>query len=177
MAVDGGWGPRGGPRYLDGGAPDLAVDSNELSKHIEDVGNRKVGTTAERNAALTDSGSRPQVWEGLEWYDTTTRKTYVLRNGSWTREVSGVAFAAVTNANGVIVVTHDLGQIPAWGQVTLRLRTLGSTADETVLLAAQGVLQDPTFQNATTAQVRIKNTATASWLGNNPVAGYLTVGI
>lgn len=88
MAVDGGYGPRGGPRFRDGGAPDLAVDSNLLSEQIELVGNRKVGTKAQREAAIrtTSSTDAPaQVWDGLEWFDTTEKQTYERIDGSWQR--------------------------------------------------------------------------------------------
>lgn len=69
-------GIKGQPKFLDSGAPDLATDDNLVSDYAAKVGNRRVGTKAEREAAAgTD------VWEGLEWYDTTQLLPYVRRSG------------------------------------------------------------------------------------------------
>lgn len=86
MAVDGGYGPRGGPRFLDGGAPDLATDDNEVSKYAELVGNRMVGTKAQKDALVrtTSSGNSPaQLWEGLEFEETDTGILWKRKSGSW----------------------------------------------------------------------------------------------
>lgn len=66
MAADDTPGPRKNPRFLGSGAPATAADLNIVSDHAALVGNRKVGTTAERTAA-TVAG---EVWEGLRWKDT-----------------------------------------------------------------------------------------------------------
>jgi hypothetical protein len=125
MAVDGGYGPRGGPRFLDGGAPDLAVDSNALSSFTELVGNRKVGTTAERNAAKTATNPIA-VWEGLSWYDTTLRQEFLYQSGNWEAQgVAGVLLSA-NQAAGSIAANSTIATIVS--------RTFDDTAPHSVLI-------------------------------------------
>lgn len=87
MTADGTPGTKNNPQFLDGGAPDLATDANLISAYAAKVGNRRTGTTAERNAA-----TGKDVWEGLEWFDTTLRRIFLYLNGSW------VATVGFTNA-------------------------------------------------------------------------------
>lgn len=109
MAVDGGYGPKGQPRFLDGGAPDLAVDSNVLGEYAALVGNRKVGTTAERNAAL--AASNPvQVWEGLNWYDTTDGFEYQYLSSTWVVKLNDTGWQAIPTAS--IVGYTDVANSP-----------------------------------------------------------------
>lgn len=137
MAVDGGYGPRGEPQYLDGGAPDLAVDQNTLAKYAANVGNRKAGTKAQREAAAGQSPAAG-VWEGLEWQETDTGDTYVRRSGSWlltyrpwttfTPTLTGITLgSSPTNTHRYRVSN---GQVMVWGQ--LGLGPGGSFGDVTV---------------------------------------------
>lgn len=78
MTADGTPGEKNQPRFLDGGAPDLASDSNLISDFAALVGNRKVLTQAQREG-LTGK----EVWERLNVADTTTKLDYQYVNGSW----------------------------------------------------------------------------------------------
>jgi len=93
MAVDT-WGAKNQPQFLDAGAPDIAVDPNAVADYAAKVGNRRVGTTAERTAA-----AGADLWEGLIWHDTTDGIEYKRLSGAWVPWVSdsgwiNVAFAA-----------------------------------------------------------------------------------
>ncbi|PCN47017.1 hypothetical protein Csp2054_14335 [Curtobacterium sp. 'Ferrero'] len=72
-------GEKGQPQYAGSGVPQDAADLTEVAAYAALVGNRKVGTTADRNQALADG----DVWDGLEWYDTTDGGLYLLQSGSW----------------------------------------------------------------------------------------------
>lgn len=72
-------GEKGQPQYAGSGVPQDAADLTEVAAYAALVGNRKVGPTADRNQALADG----DVWDGLEWYDTTDGGLYLLQSGSW----------------------------------------------------------------------------------------------
>jgi hypothetical protein len=76
------YGPKNQPRFDATKPPDLGVDETLVSDFAALVGNRKVGTTAERNAAASATSGK-EVWEGLQWEDTDLKGTVVWRNGSW----------------------------------------------------------------------------------------------
>lgn len=78
MAADGIPGPRNQPQFLAGGAPDLGADENAIADYAAKVGNRRVGTTAERLAA-----TGLDVWEGLSWRDATDGITYDRVGTGW----------------------------------------------------------------------------------------------
>ncbi|WP_152970154.1 hypothetical protein [Frigoribacterium sp. RIT-PI-h] len=105
MAADGTSGSKNQPQFLDGGAPDLATDSNLVSDYAAKVGNRRVGTTAERNAA-----TGKDVWEGLEWHDTTTNKVYSRIGGSWTLPTTYLNGSSYAAAGGVAVPSNAVIQ-------------------------------------------------------------------
>ena len=82
MAVDGGYGPKGYPKFIPGGGFEDWVDLEAVGQFAAKVGNRVVGTAADR-AALSASTTAPdQSWEGLEFYETDTKSTY-LYQGAW----------------------------------------------------------------------------------------------
>jgi hypothetical protein len=82
MAVDS-RGSKGEPQFLDGGAPDLAVDANAISDYAAANGNYRVGTRSQRDT-FTAAGS---AWVGLRWYDTTDASTYAyLGAAGWKRD-------------------------------------------------------------------------------------------
>ena len=72
------YGPRNAPQFADGDAPDVAVNPTQVAAYAAKVGNRRVGTTAERTAA-----TGLDVWEGLEWEDTTDGCTYKYIAAAW----------------------------------------------------------------------------------------------
>lgn len=78
MTADGTYGDKNQPHFLDGGAPDLATDSNLISDYAALVGNRKVGTKAQKDAL-----SGKNVWEGLEFEETDTGILWKRKSGSW----------------------------------------------------------------------------------------------
>jgi hypothetical protein len=76
MGYTAGGGAKGQPLFND--TPQTVADLQAAVAYAAKVGNRREGTTAERNAA---SGS--DLWEGLEWADTTDGRTYKLIDGGW----------------------------------------------------------------------------------------------
>lgn len=73
-------GPKGNGIYSASGASDDGADLTEIAAYAAEVGNRRVGTTAQRQAALTEENG---VWEGLIWGDTTDGNEYRFTGGSW----------------------------------------------------------------------------------------------
>lgn len=72
------WGSQNQPHFADGDAPDFAVDLTQASDYAALVGNRKVGTNAQR-VALTGA----DVWDGLEFFETDTRGVFLHNGGDW----------------------------------------------------------------------------------------------
>jgi hypothetical protein len=95
------FGPHGEPEFKDGDAPDTALNPSQVGKYAALVGNRRIGTTAQRQAALTEAPSTTGtgVWEGLEWFDTQARALYVLMDGAW-QQVSGTWTGTCTQSVG-----------------------------------------------------------------------------
>jgi len=89
--------------------PSTVVDLQADADYAALVGNRKTGTTTQRNAAQT--AGAPQVWEGLLWGDTTDGFEYRYTSGSFVKVVkAGVAPIIATSASG--------GTLTATGAVT-----------------------------------------------------------
>ncbi|GAA3330674.1 hypothetical protein HP467_07190 [Curtobacterium albidum] len=93
-------GPKGQPQYSGSGRLQTAADLSEIANYAALVGNRKTGTTSERQQALSDGA----VWEGLLWGDTTDGNDYRLTGGAWQlyamstpASKGGVLFAGTTN--------------------------------------------------------------------------------
>lgn len=105
-------GPRGEPQYAGSGVPQDAADLSEVAAFAASVGTRLVGTTAERTDALSD----PDIvlFEGVEWRDTTQKRTYVFEGGAWALHENGAILGTSTNSQGVIVVSHGLSATPKW---------------------------------------------------------------
>lgn len=76
MGFTAGGSPKGGPLF--NATPQTVADLNAGRAFTEKVGNRRVGTTTERNAA-----TGTEVWEGLEWADTTEDRVYIYLDGGW----------------------------------------------------------------------------------------------
>ncbi|GAA4175730.1 gp53-like domain-containing protein [Gryllotalpicola koreensis] len=94
MAADS-YGSHNEPQFSATGAPDDANDLTTLGAYAAKVGNRKVGTNAQRSAL---SGS--DIWAGLEFYETDTKSTYVTPDGtSWVKESM---FAVGSVASGTL---------------------------------------------------------------------------
>jgi hypothetical protein len=103
MAVDL-YGPKNAPRFLPGGAFEDWIDLTAVGEYAAKVGNTRVGTTAERNAA-----TGLDLWEGLEWRDTTNGRTYIRRGSGWVLMASALGNGSV---NGSAVVGVALPSRP-----------------------------------------------------------------
>jgi hypothetical protein len=163
MAADDIPGSKNQPRFLATGAPETAVDLNTIGDYAAKVGNRKVGTTAERNAA-----TGKDVWEGLLWGDTSEGREYRRTGGSWVRfshRTTGGSVSEPTNGIGTVTVNHSLGATPAW---VSHIDTLGGSAPYTrkVMISAK---------NATQIQFVVGNNGAP--MANNQVAFEWSAGI
>lgn len=79
-------------------APSFRADLNDLAADINTVGNRKIGTTAQRNTATTAGF----VWEGLQWFDTDLGAQLVYVGGVWvdSRVTGPVSYSPVWSTTG-----------------------------------------------------------------------------
>lgn len=107
MAVDS-RGAKNEPQFSDSGAPDIGVDPSAVAEYAAKVGNRRVGSTAERLAA-----TGADLWQGLEWYDTTENRIYEYNSG-WVRllRFNFGYFSGSSNGSGLITVSHGLPSTP-----------------------------------------------------------------
>lgn len=164
------FGPRGEPEFKDGDAPDVALNPTQAAKYAALVGNRRIGTTAQRNAALTESVSltTPGVWEGLKWLDTNEKAEYTLLDSGtglgWRRQTmmsSGVFLGAVNSA-GNTAIAHGLPGAPSVQITQMQHPSLDANSRffETILW------NDPT---ATTFRVRNIDRRDNSWAGDQQV--------
>lgn len=79
----------GAPIFRDEDAPDPAVNPTEVAEYAATVGNRGVGSTAQRNAW-------PYMKEGFAWGDTTNGNEYVVKNGAWAELMGGGTIPVIT---------------------------------------------------------------------------------
>lgn len=80
-----GFGAKGAPRFSPTAAPQTAADLEIVSDFAELVGNRKVGTRAQRLALSTIGTVENQVWNGLEFeqLDGSDAGTWKYIDGEW----------------------------------------------------------------------------------------------
>jgi hypothetical protein len=126
------FGPKNEPIFADGDAPDVAVNATQAAAYAAKVGNRRVGTTAERDEAATNPR---EVWEGLLWFDTTL-DTEFLWMGIWIR-VGGVWATFTPTTAGLVASTVMYAKLKVSdGECAVRtgflLGTGGSWSDPTV---------------------------------------------
>lgn len=95
MSADGTPGSHNQPQFLTNGAPELGVDENLVADYAAKVGNRRVGTTAERVAA-----TGKDVWDGLVWGDTTDGLEYKYHGSQWTF-FGGLVFGHLGKTEGL----------------------------------------------------------------------------
>ena len=93
-------GPKGQPQFSGLGAPDMAVDPGLVADYAALVGNRKVGTTAQR-LALTGV----EVWEELAFGDTSLGIEFTRIGGAW------IPDAIQIQKNGVNSIAVGLVQV------------------------------------------------------------------
>ncbi|TFD27530.1 gp53-like domain-containing protein [Cryobacterium cryoconiti] len=105
MAASTAVGPRGQLRFNVLEGPDLGVDEELLSDQCAEIGTRRVGTTADRNAL---SGAKKFV--GLLWGDTTDNLEYRYTSTGWkkvTGLIRGGVGAGTSSQGGDITVTFS----------------------------------------------------------------------
>lgn len=123
-------GTKNQPQYAGTGAPADAADLSELGNFAAFVGNRKVGpatgtATGPGNAntgRTTSSGS--DVWEGLEWHDTTDGGTYKYISGNWVlREMPSTAWTPTVANVGTSAISAfyavQAGVVKAFFKITV----------------------------------------------------------
>lgn len=104
-----GTGAKGKPVYGSGDGPSMAAMFQAGADYAALVGNRKVGTAAERTA-LTGTA----LWEELVFAETDTDKEYVYRNAGWKRYPvvdSSEAVGAFTVAAGWSIASQSAVKI------------------------------------------------------------------
>lgn len=83
MGIATGVSPKGGPVF--NASPQTVTDLNALRAFAELIGNRKVGSQAQRESATGED-----VWPGLAWFDTTLERTFYYDPvGGWKSQVIG----------------------------------------------------------------------------------------
>lgn len=143
-------GSKNQPQYVNGGVSAQAADLTEVALYASLIGNRKIGPTTGtatgpggmNTGRTTSSGA--DVWEGLEWHDTTDGNTYKYLSGSWvlvfgdtgwsTLTVSGTGWSSAGDG------TYDTGKIRTKnGRILIRgifSKTSWSAFDTITTLAA-----------------------------------------
>lgn len=92
-------GAKNQPQYAGTGAPADSADLSEIANYAAQVGNRKAGPTTHTTPSLgrtTSTGA--DVWEGLEWEDTTDGFTYKYRSGAWVRTFDDTGWVTLSYA-------------------------------------------------------------------------------
>lgn len=82
-----GFGAKGAPRFSPSAAPSTAADYELVADYAALVGNRKVGTRAQRLALVATATVENQLWNGLEFeqLDGTDRGLWKYLNNEWIR--------------------------------------------------------------------------------------------
>jgi hypothetical protein len=120
----------GHPIFLDGDAPDVAVNATQVAEYASRVGTRLIGSAAERAAY-------PYVRDGLRWFDTDDDTEYQHDGSGWypvshgwkayTPSMTNVSGGSITGQyrleNGLVVVRirHVLASAGVTGQPTYSL--------------------------------------------------------
>ncbi|QUW18901.1 hypothetical protein [Agrococcus sp. Marseille-Q4369] len=71
------YGPKGFPKYGPDSNAELWPKLQEVGEFAGAVGNRRVGTKADRAALSVSTTAAEQAWRGLEFYETDTGITYL----------------------------------------------------------------------------------------------------
>lgn len=128
MALDS-YGAQNQPLFSETGAPQIGTDLSLISNYAAEVGNRKVGTTAQRNA-LTGADR----WTGLAFWDTTLNYEFIWDGSAWAGTPT-----YISDASGSITMftnwTLTNSQFVYWGPyISFRAyvtRTAGITGNST----------------------------------------------
>ncbi|QKS21001.1 hypothetical protein HUN58_14690 [Curtobacterium sp. Csp1] len=175
-------GPKGNGIYSAAGGSDDGADLTEIAAYAATVGNRKVGSTAQRNAAVTEENG---TWEGLIWGDTTDGNEYRFTSGSWAvlfPQVRDTKYASRgivgLGPNETTVLASTTVTIPNGRTATLRcsgVTSMGKNASDgafagSLTLTVGGAAQPgPVAFHSQQAAAYIPFTPGAAW--NVPVVG------
>lgn len=99
-------GPKNEPQYNGSGVPADAADMTEIAAYAAFVGNMKAGPTTgtatgpggANTGRTTSSGA--DVWEGLEWWDTSLKQKFRYTNGGWVPVYSGTNLITPSSVGG-----------------------------------------------------------------------------
>ena len=182
-------GAKNQPHFADADAPDVAVNPTQVADYAAKVGNRRVGTFGERQAA-----SANDVWDGLAWFDTNENAEYIYRAGAWrllsrppitvTPSVTGLglgtsggslmyAYESVANGELTMRVGWRLGSSPSVNDVQVTpsvppaawlpdLTPLGSATFYDMSAAGSGRILGTVYKiSGTTARVAYAGAANA----------------
>jgi len=103
-------GTKNQPQYAGTGAPADAADMSEIANYAALVGNRKIGPSSARTTA-----TGADVWEGLEWWDTTLNTVFVMQSGTWRASGTGLVPVIPASVAGTGVVLNPGGSITFTG--------------------------------------------------------------
>ena len=131
-------GSKGQPYFAANGAPQIDVDPGIVSDYSAEVGNRKVGTTAQRNALAGDD-----VWDGLLFGDTSIGVDFRYLAGTGWQRAGGkgdstpfaMACGYETNVAGAgKTVTFPTGRFTVAPRITMT-----NTSNSVSIMNAQSV--------------------------------------
>jgi hypothetical protein len=144
------------PAFPEEDAPAAGADLEEVARYAMRRGNFFKGTTAQRNAWVTDGYAR----EGHAWYDTTLNREFRHNGTGWAQQpiIKFGRDAGGTDVNGFRVVTHGMGITPAEVLITDRV---SGAAQNSRTCRVENI-------TATTFAVQYSNAGAP--FGTNPVA-------
>ena len=138
MAASSTRGPKGQPRFPATDAPDLGVDEEIVADFAAAVGNRRVGTTAQRLAL-----AGVDLYEGLAFGDTTLKAELKVIDGSWKQVLGDTGWITPTLGSGW---TNESGNSIQYrrrnGDVRFRGRANSTGASTAVFTLPAGFLPD-----------------------------------
>lgn len=149
-------GPRNQPRFDVNDDADFAADLTTVSEFAALVGNRKVGSASQRNAA-----AGADVWTGLEWYDTTDGRVYLRVGSTWKATIEDTDWQTATIVDGQAVAANPPRYRKINGVVYIKGQWVPTANSQTAfVLPARFRPSDTTFHwlDRTTVSVRCQVT-------------------
>lgn len=143
------------------GSVEAAIKGTELNTY-------RWGSSTERDA---ETG----MTTGDLGVQTDSNTLWVYTGLTWVRQSvlsQAAVFAGSTNVNGIITVPHTLPVVPAWAFVQVRN---DGTSDPLAKILSPIVWDNPFVGSS--VQIRFRRTDTNDWAANQPVQGFLMVGV
>ena len=166
-----GYGPKGYPKYGPDSNAEVWTKLEEVGAFAAKVGNRLVGTKAQRERLSVSTTAADQAWLGVEFRETDTGVTYECVGVSplaWKRTtIWGGLKAGNTDVNGLVTVAHPLGVAPSIVHVTQTY--LDGAAQELAKLFEPVVW----IVNSTHIQIRFKRTDTGAWAASGQPLAFM----